>query len=78
MIENVCMKSLQSWRVFKNLWKMFRSLQEIQSINQSIVYLPFSFLTDYTSVVDFITLGQELSANPLGLFEESPWTSLQL
>ena len=49
-----------------------------QSINQSIVYLPFSFLTNYTSVVDFITLGQELSANPLGLFEESPWTSLQL
>ena len=39
----------------------------------SIVYLPFSFLTDYTSVIDFITLGQELSANPLGLFEESPW-----
>ena len=31
-----------------------------QSINQSIVYLPFSFLTDYTSVIDFITLGQEL------------------
>ena len=46
--------------------------------NQSVIYLPFSFLTNYTSVVDFITLGQELSANPLGLFQESPWTSLQL
>ena len=40
------------------------------SINQSIVYLPFSFLTDYTSVIDFKC--HRFAAKTFSWFENQP------